>query len=131
MSCGLTRVGERAPTVDFYVEQGSDFERWFQDLGSNGEPISLDEWSEVIGQVRRGEEESAEVAFTISLTIDKPEKKIYVSIPAETTIGLEVGPSPKDEASIFYYDFVAVRAGRPKRIQQGKVFIHRDITRPE
>lgn len=130
MSCGLSREGERAPRLDFYVEQGSDFDRWFQVLDDNGEPISLDDWDEVIGQARRSEDEDAEVAFTITLTIDKPAKRVYWSIPAETTLALIVGTSASDDESTFYYDFVRIRASRPKRIQQGKIFIHRDITRP-
>lgn len=130
MTCGLEREGEVAPRLDFYIEQGSDFNRWFQVKDSQGNVVSLADWTSVIGQARRSESEESPVAFAIPLTINYAENKIYWSILAEVTRPLVVGSSAKDEASTFYYDFVSIRAGRPKRIQQGRIYIHRDITVP-
>ena len=130
MTCGLEREGEVAPKLDFLVEQGSDFHRWFQVKDSQGNVVSLADWTSVLGQARRSQAEGSPVAFDIPLTIDYAENKIYWSILAEVTRPLVVGETAKDSASTFYYDFVRIRAGRPKRIQQGRIFIHRDITVP-
>lgn len=126
----MTRIVDKAPIVDFEVEQGSDWNKSFQILDTSGTPISLDDWDEILGQARRTQIEGDPVAFEFEIEIDKPAKRVYISLPAETTIPLEVGETVKEDASLFYYDFVRLRAGRPKRIQQGRVFVSRDITRP-
>lgn len=129
MTCFIDIDGSEAPRADYRIEQGVDFARSFQ-VKLNGVVQSLASWSGVLGQARRSQAQAEAVAFSVVFTIDYDENRVYWQIPAETTLALSVGETTQDEASIFWYDFLATISGRPVRIQQGKFVIHRDISRP-
>lgn len=131
MTCSpCNRVGAKAPVVNFYIEQATDFRRSFQVKDSAGVVQSLDDWESIAGQAKRLQDNDAAIAFSFDLTIDKPEKRVFIEVPAASTVDLVVGESEKDEESIFYYDFIVTKtSGDRFRIQQGKAYVARAITK--
>lgn len=131
MSCTpCNRVGAKAPTVNFYIEQGTDFRRSFQIKDKDGVVQSLDDWQSISGDAKRLQDNDADVAFTFQMTIDRPNRRVFIVVPASSTVDLDVGETEKDEESIFYYDFIVTRTtGDRFRVQQGKAFVARAITK--
>jgi hypothetical protein len=112
------------------VKQGADFDEDFQII-NNGVVENLTGCT-IEGKARNGQKRADPVAFSFVFTINTSENRIYVNIPKATTTAITtLGERPTDKASTFYYDYELTRAnGKTARIQQGMIFMDREITRP-
>jgi hypothetical protein len=112
------------------MDQGVDWDEDFQILNA-GVVENLTGCS-IAGMARDGELRTSAVVFSFTFTINTSENRIYVSVPKATTTAITtLGSKATDKASTFYYDWELTRAnGKTERIQEGKVFMKREITRP-
>jgi hypothetical protein len=113
------------------IEQGTDWNEDFQILDSEGVVESLAGCS-IAGVARSGELRTSPIAFSFTFVINTGENRIYVTIPRATTSAITtLGPTKTDPNSTFYYDYELTRAnGLVERIQQGRINMDREITRP-
>jgi hypothetical protein len=119
-----------AAVRNLYIEQGADWAEDFQILDEDGVAIDLTGCT-IEGKARDGELRSSTVVFSFTFTVNTTEDRIYVTVPKATTTAITtLGAKATDRASTFYYDYELTRAsGTVQRIQEGKIFMSREITR--
>lgn len=120
-----------AAVRNLIIEQGADWAEDFQILDDAGVVENLAGCS-IAGVARSGELRSSPIVFSFTFVINTGENRIYVSVPRATTSAITtLGPNKNHKDSTFYYDYELTRAnGLVERIQQGRINMDREITRP-
>jgi hypothetical protein len=120
-----------AATRNLTIEQGADWAEDFQILDDDGVAENLTGCS-IAGVARSGELRTSPIVFSFTFVINTGENRIYVTVPRATSSAITtLGPKKTDKESTFYYDYELTRAsGLVERIQQGKIYMDREITRP-
>lgn len=120
-----------AAVRNLVIEQGADWQETFKIVDADGVAEDLTGAS-IAGVARSGESRSSPIVFSFTFSINTGTREITVSLSRAVSSAITtLGPKRTDKASTFYYDYELTRAnGLVERIQQGKVYMDREITRP-
>jgi|TARA_B100000073_G_scaffold196195_1_gene162535 hypothetical protein len=103
------------------IEQGFDFEAVFElENISTTEPLNLSNYSNPIAQLRKSYSSSNKTSFNISI-LDETAGKIFISLPATTTVNLKEGR--------YVYDIRLTAGTSIVKVVEGSAIVRGGVTR--
>lgn len=117
-----------ANSINLNVDQGSDFSDTIEVKDHNNDPFDLTNY-EVRGMIRKSYASSSFYVITASIDTPPTEGKITIQIPSFLSNGMKSG------RYVYDIEIYQISTDSPpqelnvKRIQEGSIFIHQNVTR--